>query len=168
MEIVNCDYFDESFGFRDIDGYCLLKNNFPSSNTGMGLGSLYLCACVAVTYYFERYRGAASGIAAAGNGLGYIVVPIIISSLTSYYDTNVGWRNGVLIFGIILSIVTFLCGLTLRPLEIEAPTEEEIQEKEMKECLTSHPEPMLTTHLETIHETGIFEVDVGNFFTHKM
>ncbi|VDL64969.1 unnamed protein product [Hymenolepis diminuta] len=125
----------------------------------MGLGSLYLCACVAVTYYFERYRGAASGIAAAGNGLGYIVVPIIISSLTSYYDTNVGWRNGVLIFGIILSIVTFLCGLTLRPIEIEASTEEEIQEKEMTECLTSRPEPMLTTHLETIHETGIFEVD---------
>ncbi|VUZ41854.1 unnamed protein product, partial [Hymenolepis diminuta] len=29
----------------------------------------------------------------------------------------------------------------------------------MTECLTSRPEPMLTTHLETIHETGIFEVD---------
>lgn len=131
-------------------------------NLGLGLGSTYLCASVAVTYYFDRYRGAAFGMAAAGNGLGYIVVPVFLSSLSSYFGTDLGWRRCVLVFSIISTGITLLCGLTFRPIEIEALTENEIQEMEMKlDPPASHLETVINTQMETISETETWKMNVG-------
>ncbi|KAM7540371.1 hypothetical protein Aperf_G00000038473 [Anoplocephala perfoliata] len=96
----------------------------------MGLGALCLCADVAVMCYFERFRGVAFGIAAAGDGLGFIVIPILFSSLSRYFGTDVGWRSAVLVYSIIVTVITFLGSLTFRPLEIETPTDKEVEENE--------------------------------------
>lgn len=93
----------------------------------MGLGAVCLCSSVAVMFYFERFRGAATGVAAAGNGLGYIAIPFLLSFLSKYFGTDVAWRNALLVYSIILIMVTFLGSLTFRPLEIETPTDKEME-----------------------------------------
>ncbi|KAM7540173.1 hypothetical protein Aperf_G00000038510 [Anoplocephala perfoliata] len=103
----------------------------------MGLGALCLCANLAVMYHFERFRGAASGIAAAGNGLGYIIIPLLLSSLSRYFGADAGWRSAVLVYSIILTLVTFLGSLTFRPIEIETLTNMEVVEIEQM-VATSH------------------------------
>ncbi|KAM7540906.1 hypothetical protein Aperf_G00000038490 [Anoplocephala perfoliata] len=96
----------------------------------MGFGALCLSANLIVMHYFERFRGAASGIAAAGSGLGYIIAPLLLSSLSRYFKTDVGWRSVVLVYSIILILVTLLCDLTFRPLKIETLRDVETNEIE--------------------------------------
>lgn len=98
------------------------------SSTGLGLGVLCLCCGVGVAYYFAKYRGAASGLSAAGNGVGYVMVPILFSSLSRYFGGELGWRTAVKIYGLVVAFLAFFCALSLRPLEIEPPTEEEIED----------------------------------------
>ncbi|CDS41195.1 Patterned Expression Site family member [Echinococcus multilocularis] len=97
---------------------------------GLGLGSTFICAVVAVTYYFERYRGVASCIASAGTGVGYIVVPLALNSLITCFDKPIGWRHSVLVYSFILTATTFVNGLILRPLEIEVAALNEILDME--------------------------------------
>ncbi|KAH9285963.1 hypothetical protein ECG_00739 [Echinococcus granulosus] len=125
-------------------------------NDGLGLGSTFICAVVAVTYYFERYRGVASGIASAGTGVGYIVVPLALNSLMTRFDTPIGWRHAVLVDSFILTGTTFVNGLIIRPLEIEAATLNEILDMEnMPTYPINHIGKTFRSGLETIRGSEV-------------
>lgn len=45
----------------------------------IGFGLIYMPAVIAVGFYFEKWRGLATGIAACGTGLGGVALPIILT-----------------------------------------------------------------------------------------
>lgn len=81
--------------------------------TGFGLGMAYLPAIVAVSFYFEKRRSLATGLAVCGSGVGtFIFAPITQMLLDEY-----GWKGTVLIeAGILLNCVW--CGAVFRPLPV--------------------------------------------------
>ncbi len=56
--------------------------------TGLGMGTLYVVAYATVPLWFDRRRGAATGLASAGLGAGLLVVAPTASFLVARY----GWR----------------------------------------------------------------------------
>jgi len=80
---------------------------------GLGLGMAYLPAIVAVSFYFEKRRSLATGIAVCGSGIGtFMFAPLTNALLTEYT-----WKGTVLIeAGILLNCI--LCGMVFRPLNI--------------------------------------------------
>ncbi|KAL5111340.1 Monocarboxylate transporter 7 [Taenia crassiceps] len=140
--------------FTDIYGMVF----FYGALSGLGLGSTFICAVVAVTYYFDRYRGVASGLASAGTGVGYIVVPLVLYSLIAQFDTPVGWRYAILVYSLILTGTTFVNGLVFRPLEIEVATLKGIIDIEnMHTCFNSHLDEASRAGLETIRESEVLQ-----------
>jgi len=80
--------------------------------TGAGLGLFYLPNVVAVSYYFQKRRATATGIALCGAGVGCFVFAPLGEYLLHIYD----WKNAMLIVaGITLNGCVF--GSLLRPLE---------------------------------------------------
>lgn len=73
----------------------------------------YLPAIVAVSFYFEKRRSLATGLAVCGSGVGtFIFAPITQILLDEY-----GWKGTVLIeTGILLNCI--LCGAVFRPLPV--------------------------------------------------
>ena len=61
--------------------------------TGVGLGLLYLPNVVAVSYYFQRRRAFATGIAVCGAGVGCFV----FAPLCKYLLTVYAWKSAMLI-----------------------------------------------------------------------
>jgi len=59
---------------------------------GLGMGGLYVVGFATVPQWFERRRGTASGIAAAGTGVGLVTLPGAADRLIS----SVGWRAALL------------------------------------------------------------------------
>jgi MFS family permease len=59
---------------------------------GLGMGGLYVVGFATVPQWFERRRGTASGIAAAGTGVGLVTLPGAADRLIS----SVGWRTALL------------------------------------------------------------------------
>ncbi|MEF8842111.1 MAG: MFS transporter [Haloarculaceae archaeon] len=59
---------------------------------GLGMGGLYVIGYATVPQWFERRRGTASGIAAAGSGVGLVTFPGAADSLIA----SVGWRAALL------------------------------------------------------------------------
>lgn len=80
--------------------------------SGLGLGMIYLPAIVSVTYYFEKRRSFATGLAVCGSGIGtFIFAPLAKALLDEY-----GWRGATLIeAGLLLNCC--ICGSLFRPLE---------------------------------------------------
>ncbi|CDW55106.1 MFS 1 domain containing protein [Trichuris trichiura] len=56
---------------------------------GIGLGFIYIPACVYVSYYFEKKRSLATGIAVAGSGFGTFVFAPLTTALLEHY----GWKG---------------------------------------------------------------------------
>lgn len=56
--------------------------------TGVGMGCLYLVAYAVVPHWFHRRRGAATGLASAGLGVGMLVIAPTSAELIARY----GWR----------------------------------------------------------------------------
>jgi len=83
-------------------------------DVGIGLGLLYLPNIVAVSYYFQRRRAFATGVAVCGAGVGCFV----FAPLCKYLLTVYAWKSAMLIVsGITLNGVVFGCLLVpLRPL----------------------------------------------------
>ena len=75
----------------------------------------YLPAIVAVSFYFEKRRSLATGIAVCGSGIGTFVFAPITNYLLSQYS----WKGTVLIEAAIL-LNCILCGMVFRPLNIAA------------------------------------------------
>lgn len=78
---------------------------------GSGFGILMVCAIVSVNFYFERYRGIASGIAMAGSGIGCLTIPLIFSRLCDYF----GWRRALLVYSAFALLSAWLSVITFRP-----------------------------------------------------
>ena len=80
---------------------------------GLGLGMAYLPAIIAVSFYFEKRRSVATGIAVCGSGIGtFIFAPLTNALLPEYL-----WKGTVLIeAGILLNCI--LSGMVFRPLNI--------------------------------------------------
>jgi hypothetical protein len=83
--------------------------------SGVGLGLAYLPAIVAVSFYFEKRRSLATGLAVCGSGLGTFVFAPITQALLEHFS----WKGTVLIeTGMLLNVI--LCGLVFRPLIMPA------------------------------------------------
>ena len=81
--------------------------------TGFGLGLAYLPAIVAVSFYFEKRRSLATGIAVCGSGVG----TFLFAPLTSLLLHEYSWKGTVVIeTGILLNCI--LCGMVFRPLNL--------------------------------------------------
>ena len=63
--------------------------------TSIGLSATYVPSIIAVTYYFDKRRGLATGLAVTGSGLGAFAFPPIIAFLMEEYS----WKGTFLIFG---------------------------------------------------------------------
>lgn len=79
---------------------------------GLGLGFAYLPAIVAVSFYFEKRRSLATGLAVCGSGFG----TFIFAPLTQILLDEYGWKGTVLIeTALLLNCIP--CGAVFRPLE---------------------------------------------------
>uniref|UniRef100_A0A3Q0KPX2 Putative monocarboxylate transporter n=1 Tax=Schistosoma mansoni TaxID=6183 RepID=A0A3Q0KPX2_SCHMA len=79
--------------------------------TGSAFGILMVCAIVSVNYYFDRYRGLASGLAMSGAGVGTLLVPVFYNWIIPIK----GWRSSLLLYSLGASLLTALASLTLKP-----------------------------------------------------
>ncbi|XP_014673972.1 PREDICTED: uncharacterized protein LOC106814187 [Priapulus caudatus] len=80
--------------------------------TGLGFGLTYLPSIVSVTFYFEKRRALATGIAVCGSGIG----TFIFAPFTQYLITEYTWKGALLVHaGLILNCI--VCGALMRPLE---------------------------------------------------
>ncbi|CAD5113872.1 DgyrCDS3036 [Dimorphilus gyrociliatus] len=95
--------------------------------SGIGLGLMYLPAIVSVTFYFEKKRSFATGLAVCGSGVGTFAIAPLTEVLLQEY----GWRGAILLqAGLILNCC--ICGALFRPLEEEKIEEEEEVSKEIE------------------------------------
>lgn len=62
-----------------------------------------------ITGWFVQHRGLAIGIAAAGLGAGYVVMPLIAGALLSAFE----WRVALSLLAVLVLAVPFLCNLSL-------------------------------------------------------
>ena len=90
--------------------------NFMCASIGVlssfGLAMTYVPALVVVTYYFDRRRGLATGLAVTGSGLGAFVFPPLLTHLMDVYT----WRGMLLLMGGV-GLNLMLTGALYRPLE---------------------------------------------------
>ncbi|XP_013779101.1 monocarboxylate transporter 12-like [Limulus polyphemus] len=85
--------------------------------TGTGIGLMYLPAIVCVTFYFDKKRAFATGIAVCGSGFGTFALAPLTDWLVDYY----GWKGAMMIVsGILLNGIVF--GALYRPLQVSKPS----------------------------------------------
>ena len=87
---------------------------------GIGNGIAYVPGLIACGFYFDdNKRALATGIATSGNGIGIVVVPIMMG----YINENFGWRSSMLFLSVISPVicVASLVMLPLSMLSIETP-----------------------------------------------
>ena len=89
---------------------------------------IYLPAIVSVTYYFEKRRSFATGLAVCGSGIGtFIFAPLAKALLDEY-----GWKGATLIeAGLLLNCC--ICGALFRPLEFSKRQ----QRKPLSDCCSN-------------------------------
>ena len=92
-----------------VDFLCLSTGILAS----LGLSMTYIPSLFIVTYYFEKRRALAIGLAVTGSGLGAFAVPPLLEFLIHVYT----WRGAMLILGgFCFNIV--VAGLLFRPLPL--------------------------------------------------
>nr|VZH90162.1 unnamed protein product [Spirometra erinaceieuropaei] len=148
--------------FKEL-GYTEAEFNIPGAIQpclyifmSVGFGTLSVCAVVSVTYYFDKYRAIASGIASAGNGVGYCVIPLLLDTLAKTLD----WRMALLLYSIACTAIFCLAALTMKPLRVlpiltEEPLSASIahNSQTVGTSLADNLEPSRGhTHLETVKE----------------
>uniref|UniRef100_A0A1I8EYY7 MFS domain-containing protein n=1 Tax=Wuchereria bancrofti TaxID=6293 RepID=A0A1I8EYY7_WUCBA len=77
--------------------------------TGIGLSFCFNSAIVAVTYYFQKKRAIATGIAVCGSGAGTFVLAPFIEMLFAKF----GWRSSLLCMGFLLLFIVG-CGFMIK------------------------------------------------------
>ena len=86
---------------------------------------MYLPAVCFVSYYFDRRRAMATGIAVCGSGIGTFIFPPFMNFLLSIY----GWRGSLVILaGISLNCCVF--GALMRPLVASPPKPKKLKLEE--------------------------------------
>ncbi len=91
--------------------------------SAVGMGGLFVVSFATIPLWFEARRGAASGIASAGLGIGMVVFPLGTNVLIS----SVGWRRSMLGIALAAAVLcfTFTVLFADRPDEVGAdPTVE--------------------------------------------
>lgn len=111
---------------------------------------IYSPSIVMVGYYFEKWRGIATGIAVCGSGIG----TFSLSPLNNVFINLVGWKNSFLVqAGIILICV--ICGMMFRPIK---PVKVEVNEN-LDESDDEKPEEPLKarkSRTESMQKSGSF------------
>ena len=81
---------------------------------GMGNGIVYIPGLIACGFYFDDHKRAlATSIATSGNGIGIIVIPILMN----YINENYGWRDSMLFLSLISPVIC-LVSLVMLPLSM--------------------------------------------------
>ena len=84
--LASCISFAASFYSTSIASLAITYGLFG----GMANGIVYVPGLIACGFYFDDYRRPlATGIATSGNGLGIVVIPILMNHI----DENFGWRK---------------------------------------------------------------------------
>ena len=79
---------------------------------GIGFGMTYVSSVIAVGFYFERWRGLASGLSLCGAGIGTTLLPPLLDLMLHTFD----WKQSFMIISLmVLSCVG--CGMALRPIK---------------------------------------------------
>lgn len=103
--------------------------------TGLGVGIAFVPSIVAVSFYFEKRRSIAVGIAVCGTGIGTFAIAPLTNALLSEYT----WKGTVLVeAGILLNCI--LSGMLYRPLTISNK---------------SHPEKVTITKVVGAEQSGM-------------
>jgi len=112
----------------------------------LGIGIAFIPAIVAVSFYFEKRRSIAIGIAVCGTGIGTFVIAPLTNVLLSEYS----WKGTVLIEAAIL-LNCIACGMVFRPLNIRSETRQaEILVKEIVPATLSGAEDAPGTSVSTL------------------
>ncbi|CAN5817922.1 OFA family MFS transporter [soil metagenome] len=77
---------------------------------GVGVGFSYVPSVAAVQRWFVRRRGAASGIAVAGIGVGTLIGAPLAHTLIAHY----GWRQTYLVLAVVTAVGALVSGALLR------------------------------------------------------
>lgn len=75
--------------------------------TGLGMGTLYVVAYATVPLWFDRRRGAATGLASAGLGAGLLVVAPTASFLVARYGWRPAYRLLAAGFVVVLAVAAY-------------------------------------------------------------
>ena len=110
---ITTGYFVATYFATSVTQLCALTGVVA----GVGLAMVYIPTLVAVTNYFEKWRGVATAVAVTGSGVGAFVFPVIIDWLMRLY----GWRGMMLIFGAI-ALHLVAAGALYRPLPTLRPS----------------------------------------------
>ena len=78
---------------------------------GTGLGILFICQVVVVTYWFDRKIALATGIAECGSGFGLAIFSLVINKLMQAY----GWRGTQIILAGFISLCFAFSSLQSAP-----------------------------------------------------
>ncbi|KAH3827797.1 hypothetical protein DPMN_129740 [Dreissena polymorpha] len=84
----------------------------PICISGVGLGSVYIPAISAISFYFNERLPLASGIAASGVGVGNFLYPPVIRWLVITFD----WKSSFLVLGG-LTLNICVLGALIRPVK---------------------------------------------------
>ncbi|CAG9854191.1 unnamed protein product [Phyllotreta striolata] len=92
---------------------------------GIGFGFIYAPSIIILGFYFERWRGLATGIAVCGSGIGtFIYAPV-----TKILIENLGWRHALLCHAA-LALSCVIYGASYRPLKpIKVDNSDEITDE---------------------------------------
>ncbi len=99
-----------------VDFLCLTTGVISS----IGLAMTYIPSLLIVTFYFEKHRGLATGLAVTGSGLGAFAFPPFVEYLLSQYS----WRGTLLIIGAVCFNI-IVAGALFRPLPLDQSSAKE-------------------------------------------
>ncbi|CAG0924543.1 unnamed protein product, partial [Notodromas monacha] len=84
--------------------------------SGASVGMVIMTAVVAPSFYFEKRRALATGLATCGSGIGMLVFPPLQQMLFQ----SIGWRYALMIDAALVATVSPLC-VSMRPLNLVKP-----------------------------------------------
>ncbi|VDK85967.1 unnamed protein product [Litomosoides sigmodontis] len=118
--------------------------------TGIGLSFCFNSAIVAITYYFQKKRAIATGIAVCGSGAGTFVLAPLIELLFA----KLGWRYSLLCIGSLLLLIVG-CGFMIKDLEWPQDT---IEYKRKKFIEKTEREKLRLAMCNGGNNSGVFTV----------
>ncbi len=128
-----------------VDFLCLTTGVISS----IGLAMTYIPSLLIVTFYFEKHRGLATGLAVTGSGLGAFAFPPFVEYLLSQY----AWRGTLLIIGAICFNI-IVAGALFRPLSLDANSAKHTdshEDSDNKVLLQVKPGEVVLPQLHEVH-----------------